>query len=188
MTPEFLVFRPVSAWEGASGVSETDAARTFVPVGGLGCTILPPEGPKQASKLRRQARTQIGNFEFLVSGPISDREKNLGSVRDGRSTNTGARGVVSDVNPSPKGREASKQASGQAKKSSKNQGKKFQILGFRTSFGAGEGPRECQKRTRREHWCPWGGLGCTILLPGGPKQASRQAGKQAGCPKSPAGT
>ena len=87
--------------------------------------------------------------------------------------------MVSDVNPSPKGPEASKQASGQAKKSSKNLGKKFQILGFRTSFGAGEGPRECQKRTRREHWCPWGGLGCTILLPGGPKQASRQASKQA---------
>ena len=110
MTPEFLVFRPVSAWEGASGVSETDAARTFVPMGGLGCTILPPEGPKQASKLRRQARTQIGNFEFLVSGPVSARERDLGSVRDGRSTNIGARGVVSDAKSFPQ-RALSKQAS-----------------------------------------------------------------------------
>ena len=68
----------------------------------------------------------------MVPGPISDREKNLGSVKNRHSANTGARGVVSGVNSSPKGPEASKQASGQAKKSSKNLGKKLQIIGFRT--------------------------------------------------------
>ena len=58
---------------------------------------------KQASKLKSQARIQVGNLEFLLSGPVSARERGPGSVRDGRSANIGSRGWSRMHKPSPGG-------------------------------------------------------------------------------------
>ena len=141
-----------------------------------------PEASKQASGQAKKSSKNLGiNFKFSVSGPVSARERGLGSVRNGRGANIGARGVVSDAQSFSQGalsKQAGRQASKQAAKKVKQELKKNDLfLGFQARVGPARGPGS----VRDGRSANIGARGCSRMhnpSPRGPetsKQASRQS-------------